>query len=48
MVTVGAVWGACSEEALRQAGVRHVLRGIGELPALVARMGGAAERPAGG
>jgi pyrophosphatase PpaX len=37
VVTVAALWGACSRDALERASPGHLLREIGELPALVER-----------
>jgi len=39
VVTVGALWGACTREALLAASPAHVLADLRELPALVERIG---------
>jgi len=38
VVSVGALWGAASREALAAAGARHLLEELAEVPALVARV----------
>lgn len=38
VVTVGALWGAASRDALAAAGAKHLLGSVAEVPALVARL----------
>lgn len=40
VISVAALWGACSRAVLEAARPRHLLDEIGQLPALVARLGG--------
>lgn len=40
VVSVGALWGAASREALAAAGARYLLEDLAEVPALVARLSG--------
>jgi pyrophosphatase PpaX len=42
VVSVGALWGAATREALAAAGARHLLEDLAEMPALVARVSAAA------